>query len=326
MIYAASEDAQAVMAIDTGIVLVSHGDHLDIRLQEPKLLPAKIEGPKPSHVVPHQGRVAMFFDGDGKARLLKDEDMLKGAVAPKLFGEGPSHHGVAVARSVWVAVSTPRKLGDDWSANGVTVYGENGQKSAASPECPDLHGEAISARMVIFGCADGVLTISADGVGAKTPYPTNSGEGERIYTVDPAPGFSMFVGDFGPQALIAFSPEEGAFHRIELPEKRVAFAVDPSDGGRVMVVLADGSVRAFNTITGAELLRRDAVVTPAADLPEGARERSRLAIAGPHILVTDPLKGRAIQLSGANLSITATYDPGGKPMFAVAVGGDGVAH
>jgi hypothetical protein len=326
LIYAASAEAQAVMGIDTGIVLVSHGDHMDITVQAPKLLAAKIEGPKPSHVVSYQGRVAMFFDGDGKARLLSDEDMIKGGGAPRVFGEGPAHHGVAVARRGWVAVSTPQQTGENWSANGVTIYGETGTKQVVSPECLGLHGEAVSTRTVIFGCEDGVLTISPEGVATKVRYPESSTESERIYTIDPAPGFSMFVGDFGPKALIAFSPDDATFHRIELPEMRIAFAVDPSDGGRVVVVLSDGSVRLFNTISGAELLRRENVVTPAADLPEGARERSRLAIAGPHILVTDPAKGRAIHLRASDLSVAATHELGGKPMFAVAVGASGETH
>jgi hypothetical protein len=326
LIFAASAEAEAVFAIDTGIAFVSHGDHDDMTVSTSKLLPAKVEGPKPSHVVSYQGRVAIFFDGDGKARLLTDEDMFKGGSSPKVLGEGPAHHGVAVARRGWAAVSTPQRIGDEWSANGVTIFGEDGTKRLVSPDCPGLHGEAVSSRVVMFGCKDGVLTVSPEGVIAKIPYPADTRVDERIYTIDPAPGFAMFVGDFGPRAMIAVSPEDGAFHRIELPEKRVAFAVDPSDGGRVVVVLADGSVRVFNTISGSELLRRENVVTPAADMPEGTRERSRLAIAGPHIVVTDPAKGRVIQLSGADLSIAASYDLGGKPMFAVAVGGAGQTH
>jgi zinc transport system substrate-binding protein len=326
MVYAASAEAQAVLAIDTGIAFVSHGDHMDLIVGDPKVLPQKIDGPKPSHVVSHRGRVAMFFDGDGTARLLSDSDILKAVGAPKVFGDGPAHHGVAVPGRGWIAVSTPKKSGEEWSANGVTIYDDDGAKRAVSPECSALHGEAASSRAVVFGCEDGVLVVSSTGVADKTPYPDATGEGERMYTIDPAPGFSMFVGDFGPNALIAFSPEDRTFHKIELPEKRVAFAVDPSDGGRVVVVLSDGSVRVFNTITGAELFRRDGVVTPAADLPDGARERSRLAIAGPHILVTDPAKGRAVQLRANDLSVAAAYGLGGKPMFAVAVGGSGTAH
>lgn len=326
MIYAVSAEAKAVMAIDTGIALDSHGDHLDIKVQAPKLLPSKIEGAKPSHVVSYQGRVAMFFDGDGKARLLTDKDMLKGDVTPEVMGEGPAHHGVAVARRDWVAVTTAEKAGDIWTANGVKIFGEDGAVRAASPECPGLHGEAVSTRLVVFGCEDGVLTVAQSSDISKVPYPADAANDERIYTIDAAPGFSMFVGDFGPTALIAFSPDDRAFHRIVLPDNRIAFAVDPSDGGRVVVVLADGSVRVFNTISGAELLRRENVVTPAADMPEGTRERSRLAIAGPHFLVTDPLKGHAIQLSGADLSVAETYDLGGKPMFAIAIGGSGEQH
>lgn len=326
VVYAASPDAGAVFAIDTGISLLSHGDHMDIQVSPPKLLPTKVAGEKPSHVVAVQGRVAMFFDGDGTARLLDEGDILKGEAAERVFGEGPAHHGVAVARRDWVAVSTPQKVGENWSAYRVALYGLDGAARAVSPDCPGLHGEAASSRMTVFGCKDGVLTLSPGGAFAKVAYPEGTGETVRIYTVDPAPGFSMFVGDFGPNALIGFSPDEAAFHRIPLPEARVAFAVDPSDGGRVFVVLADGSVRIFNTITGAELARRDGVVTAAADLPEGVRERSRLAVAGPHILVTDPARGRAVQLSGGDLSVTATYDLGGKPMFAAAVGAEGVAH
>ena len=55
---------------ETGLRLEGHGDHGDLQVEAPSHLPVELRGPRPSHVVGSDGRLAVFFDGDGSASLI----------------------------------------------------------------------------------------------------------------------------------------------------------------------------------------------------------------------------------------------------------------
>jgi hypothetical protein len=81
-----------VTLLESGISVEGHGDHADLHVAAPRLLPAVLEGPRPSHVVGSDGRLGVFFDGDGTALVLaagRDAD------APRRIMAAHPHHGVA---------------------------------------------------------------------------------------------------------------------------------------------------------------------------------------------------------------------------------------
>jgi hypothetical protein len=68
-------------------------------------------------------------------------------------------------------------------ARGVRVYDRQGKPAAEIEQpCPELQGQAVTRRGVVFGCADGALLVTEkDGVfaGEKIPYPRQVGAQER---------------------------------------------------------------------------------------------------------------------------------------------------
>ena len=68
-VFAVQGDKDTVQVIASGIGLSDHGEHRDIEISDPKLLPGVIAGKKPGHVVTHGDDVAIFYDRGGKLDL-----------------------------------------------------------------------------------------------------------------------------------------------------------------------------------------------------------------------------------------------------------------
>lgn len=73
-VFAVQGKADAVSAVSTGITFEDHGDHGDIEVTAPKLTGTEITGTKPSHFVEHDGEFALFFDGEGIARIVDEKN------------------------------------------------------------------------------------------------------------------------------------------------------------------------------------------------------------------------------------------------------------
>src|SRR5690606_35853328 len=161
-VFAVQGDKNTVHAIDTGISLSDHGEHRDIEITEPKLLATVINGEKPGHVVTHGDDVAIFYDRGGRFDLLSEDDLSNGRPDIRPFDTTAPHHGVAVTMGNHLLVSVPNmdvpvKEGELPPRLGLRVLdGDGGQIGDVAP-CTGLHGEATSARLVAFGCEEGVL-------------------------------------------------------------------------------------------------------------------------------------------------------------------------
>ena len=95
-VYAVQTDANQVAAISTGITVEDHGDHGDLKLAEPALIDAVLEGERPVHFVEHDGHIAVFFDGTGTTKLVHEHDWLDGKIEGHDYSTAAPHHGVAV--------------------------------------------------------------------------------------------------------------------------------------------------------------------------------------------------------------------------------------
>jgi hypothetical protein len=326
LLYATDREAGQVFGLATGLTLTSHGDHLDLSVAAPRVTGILAEGAKPHHLAPFAGHTAIFFDGEGAAEIVVDQDVLDGTLKPARAGDGPPHHGVAVVHHTWTAVTLAGEGPDGPVAEGVRLLRPDGTTLSETRNCPALHGEAAATAFVVFGCADGLLVVQPDGRFVKHAYPQDRPAEGRVWMTEKAAGFAMTVGDFGRAHLSVFTPDTGALSIYALAVPMVALALDPESGARVFVVGDDGSVRLVDALTGAERAMRAGVVTEMADLSEGSRLRPRIAVAGGHVLVTDPAKSVAIQLAAADLSEIARYDLGFVPGSVAAVAATGEAH
>lgn len=89
-------DLNRTQILDAGTYSQGHGDHVHHHLREPALRMDGIEGNKPTHAVNHDGRTAIFNDGDGTVDLFDIADITADGLSVETLSATSAHHGVAV--------------------------------------------------------------------------------------------------------------------------------------------------------------------------------------------------------------------------------------
>lgn len=118
---------------------------------------------------------------------------------------------------------------------------------------------------------------------------------------------------------------DDAFRRIELPTRRVHFAVDPVRPKFAYVFTEDGRLHQLDVISG-KIARSLALTEPYSMDGHWSDPRPRVAVAGDAIFVTDPLKSTLHMIDAASFEKTRDIAIAGKPFNIVAVGGSGETH
>lgn len=163
--------------IDGGLWQVAHNDHFDLISSQPSLSNFSLTGSRPTHFVPHEGQVALFWDGDAASGSnasiqVFDDHAIEESEAPATIALTMPQHGVAEPRGEHLLVSLRRD--DALSSSGnfnlpdqVGVYhlhdGEYILEQTLDVNCPDLHGAAQNESHIVFGCSDGVLLVTDNG-------------------------------------------------------------------------------------------------------------------------------------------------------------------
>ena len=328
-VFAIQGDAGAVTAISTGIALNDHGDHADIAVEAPKLTGSEITGPKPSHLVEHDGKFAAFFDGDGVARVFSEKVALDGGSATKEARTAAPHHGVAVAYGSHVLLSEPNAADPTALPVGIRTVDATGAQVGEIAACPDLHGEASSGNILAFACATGLLIVIDGDSGPEIrhlPYPESLPDG-KVTTLRGGEGLQYFLGNYGPDKVVLIDPfvASDAFRLINLPTRRVHFAVDPVRAKYAYVFTEDGQLRQIDVI-GGEIVKSLKLTEPYSIDGHWNDPRPRIAVTGDQIVVTDPLEGKLRVVDAATFTKAGEIAVAGKPYDIVAVGGSGEAH
>jgi hypothetical protein len=328
-VFAVQRDGNLVSAVATGISVDDHGDHGDIEIEEPQRLDADIAGRKPVHFVDHHGDIALFFDDEGVARIVSEKAVLDGLPDVREVRTAGPHHGVAIAFGEHMLVTEPHpeKPSDELPV-GIRVLDRSGARVGDLHECPDLHGEATSGGLTAIACARGLLVARS---GKDSPqidflaYPDNLPKGKST-TLAGGRGLQYFLGNYGPSAVVLIDPEaEDAFRLIELPARRVHFAVDPERPKFAYVFTEDGRLHQIDVLSGS-ITRSLSLTEPYSMDGHWSDPRPRIAIAGDNILVTDPLKSMIRVVEAASFAKTRDIPLDGKPFNIVAVGGSGETH
>lgn len=333
-VFAAQGEADVIHAIGTGIDFSDHGEHRDLKVSEPTLLPVTFEGKRPAHVVPHGDEVVLFYDRGGKAEIVKEGALLEGKAEIRTVDTTAPHHGVAVTMGKHVLVSVPDTKAelkpDELPPRvGLRVLDENGEQVGEVNACTDLHGEATSARLVAFGCKEGVLIARPGGLdGPKLemlPYPDSLPEG---YTGTLLGGKAMqfFLGNYGEDKVVLIDPDSKEPYRlVELPTRRVDFTLDPADPQSAYILTEDGDLHVLDVIKG-EIARKGKVTEPYSKDGHWRDPRPRLAVADGKIAITDPRQSLVRLVDPETLKETGTIAVEGQPFAIVAVGGSGASH
>ncbi|MDQ1079667.1 hypothetical protein [Pseudoroseomonas cervicalis] len=313
--------AGRVDVVDLGMAAESHGDHADLTLSAPRLIARVAEGPRPSHVLGGDGRLASFFDGDGSVVVAAEGG------TSRLSANAP-HHGLAYpfrsAAGPRLMVSHTAGAGE--RPGGVVLLDEAGREIARNDDCPRLHGEAMSGRIIGLGCADGVLLLDTRTQQfRKLAYPAGSEAGRMVRTLAGGADYHLFAGDFGPDAMTILDPDAGRFAVVALPARRLAFALDPQRSDALFVLTEDGRLHRIDTLAGR--IAASAELLPRYSLEGGsAVARPRLSAAGGVLAVTDPARGRLLVLDAASLAPQREIALGGAPLNVLALSASGEQH
>ena len=329
-IFAVQGVAGVVTAISSGISVDDHGDHGDIEVAAPKLLSVEIPGKKPSHFVEHNGEIALFFDGEGVARIASEKNILQGNLELREVSTAAPHHGVAVAWGSHALLSEPNKEKPEELPVGIRVVDASGTQVGEVHACPDLHGEASSGDLLAFACATGLLVVKGENIPeiSHLPYAENLPDGKST-TLLGGKGLQYFLGNYGPDKIVLIDPatekKQDAFRLISLPARRVHFAVDPVRPKFAYVFTEDGKLNQINVIDGS-IIGSLKLTEPYSMDGHWSDPRPRVVVAGDRIVVTDPLAGKLHLVDAANFEKAGEIPVDGKPFSIVAVGGSGETH
>lgn len=323
IVYAIQSDADVVQAIDSGIVLSDHGDHADLKVNDPQLLDTAMTGKRPVHFIVHDGRIAVFYDGEGLARIYSER-----GGEPRVVETAAPHHGVAATVGDAVLVSIPHPEDPSKLPVGIRMLDESGAQIGEDHACPDLHGEAASGSLMALACATGVLLVRPDGDGQPKvehlAYGSDLPEGKST-TLLGASGLQYFVGNYGPDAIVAIDPSAVKFTRVQLPTRRVHFAMDGERPQLVYVFTEDGQLHSINALTGS--IEASLALTGPYSMEGHWRDpRPRLAVAGDEIFVTDPISGLIHVVDIGSFTKDREIKVDGMPYNIVAIGGHGEHH
>ncbi len=327
-VFAVQGAAGTVTAIDSGIRVDDHGDHADIALSQPALTGFSVTGESPSHFVEHDGHFAAFFDGEGIARVFSERMALEGEGEIAVVAANAPHHGVVVPFGDHSIVSVYNSDGEG-SVTGVQIVGGDGNPVGDVIQCAGVHGEALSGNLgAIGGCENGILLISAVGGQPKVEllaFPEGLGDG-RVSTMLGGRGLQYFLGNWDADTVSIIEPGgDDPYRLVDLPTRRVHFAVDPVRPRFAYVFTEDGTLHKLDVIAGAVTASIKLTGMYSMD-GHWSDPRPRIAAAADNVFVTDPLAGRIHIVDAETFAEKGQIALEGKPFNIVAVGGSGVVH
>lgn len=327
-VFAVQGDADRVSAIASGIALSDHGDHADLEVTAPRLLDVAVTGDKPVHFVEHDGNIALFFDGEGTAKLIDEGAWLSGDATPSNITAAAPHHGVAAQVGDFTLVSRPNAEDATALPIGVDVFDEEGSAVGDLHACPDLHGEASSGDTLAIACASGLLLVREAKAGPEIsllPYSASLPAGKST-TLLGGVAMQYWLGNYGADKVVVIDPSAAdPFRLVDLPSRRVHFAIDPVRVKYAYVFTEDGSLHRLDVVAGT-IDKSVKLTEPYSMDGEWNLPRPRLVVAGNEIAVTDPLQGVVHIIDAETLTLDRDIAVEGKPYNIVAVGGSGAAH
>ncbi|MEZ2133034.1 MULTISPECIES: zinc metallochaperone AztD [unclassified Sinorhizobium] len=333
-VFAVQTEADTVQAIKSGVTLSDHGEHRDLEMSEPELLQVAFDGKRPVHAVMHGDDVVLFYDREGKARLLSEEGILTGEAHQRTIDATAPHHGVAVPMGENMLVSVPDTKAETKPDElpprlGLRVLDASGGQIGEVEPCSALHGEAFSARLVAFGCEEGVLIARPGKQGTVQLKMLEYGEAlpkGKVTTLLGSKAMQFFLGNYGEDKIALIDPESAEPYRlVDLPTRRIDFALDPARIKNAYVLTEDGQLHVIDILNGK--IRVSATVTEPYSKDGHWRDpRPRLAVAGDEVAITDPRHGLVRMIDIDTMKEVRTIAVEGQPFSIVAVGGSGTVH
>ncbi|WIB27852.1 hypothetical protein [Curtobacterium sp. MCSS17_015] len=215
------------------------------------------------HVVVHGDRTALFADGSGDVTTFDTADLasaVEGGDLPDVdtTESEAAHHGVAIELEDGTLLTT---IGTEESRSGVRALDADGQETARSEECPDVHGEgAVADEVAVFGCTDGAL-VYRDGAFEKIDAPTEYGRTGNLFTTESS---SIAVGDYNDDPdsegylldqVALIDAAAGEYRLADMPDG-VGFTfrdIARGPGDSAVLLGSDGALHVLDEETGESL-------------------------------------------------------------------------
>lgn len=321
--------------IDGGLWREDHGEHLHDYKQGPAASSFELtSGSRPTHLVKHDGKLAIFYDGDAESgtvasvEVLTDNDITSATAALPGITYDINMHGVAEPRGEHL-LSTIRR--DDAESTSVAkilpdqvgVYhfhdGEYELEQTLELTCPDLHGAAQNHDYVAFGCSDGVLLAHQhdDEYEAEKIANIDAVGDLRIGTIYGHEDSETFIGvasghGGGPAVIVSINPAEAEMEELEwqLADGASAVSYSFSAHGEHFVVL--DSLGFLNVLeahdhdghTHWELAGQvDITEADVTTMPEGMSFSMTVAQNGQFAYVADPIAQHIVKVHLEDLEI-----------------------
>ena len=327
-----------VSIVDSGLYTEDHGDHLHDYAETPSLLSLTLNDHKPTHYTVGDSYGVVFFDGgdaaSSKVTVFSDETLGSSNTLASLDLE-TNMHGVAklVDGHLFVTYRDSSITGTTLPTMVERYHLDGGSfefEERYTETCPALHGAAVGAHSLGFGCSDGVLVIDLQEPGyptAKLANPASLAEGKRIGTLLGNHDVEELVGLAGDQMFV-IDPESETQVYLELD---LGAGVGPlvqgfSAHGEVFYVLGDdGGLRLFVPSDDWVLMG----TFPVTDAPgEGEAPAVTLSSAQDRLFVLEAGGQAVIEIDTTDGGIVRTIDLGfnASGIAWLGLAGDGHDH
>lgn len=276
--------------LDAGTWSEPHGDHSHSYTSDPVLTDVTWSAEKPGHVVPHEGRTALFDDGTGTITVLDSGEVGDAGAEVRELTTPSAHHGVAVELADGTLVVSE---GTEDARTGIRVLDAEGTEVAASAECPGVHGEAVAAdEAVVIGCEDGAV-VYAGGSIQKVAAPDAYG---RIGNQAGTEASPIVLGDYKsdpdaelerPTRVSLIDTRDASLRLVDLPSSYTFRSLARGDDGEALVLGTDGSLHVIDPEAGT-LVRSIPVIDAWEEPDEWQSPRPAVTVLDGTAYVTDP--------------------------------------
>jgi hypothetical protein len=317
-----TREEQGFQLFDLGVWASAHGDHYHYYAADPELTDVVYPAAGPGHVVPHDGRTALFDDGTGHVQIVDAHEFEEGlgAVAREYTTPSP-HHGVAVELPSGELVVS---AGTEEGRTGIRVLDAAGGEIAALDECPGLHGEAVSAdEAVTFGCADGVL-MYREGQITKIAAPDPAGATSSMSSVE---GSAVALGNYsvedsGPARVALVDTAKATERTVEIPAGYGHSSLGRLEDGTALVLGMDGSLHVID-VEAATVTASHPVIEAWEEPDDWQAPTPRLMVLGDMAYVLDATAGKLLVVDPVTGEIWKQTDLGVTPGEIAGVDGTG---
>ena len=320
--------------INGGLWREDHVDHLHDYEEEPMMSDFEMSGSRPTHVVSHDGQLAIFFDGDADSgtpagvQVVTDNAIANETADLPTLNYAVNMHGVAEPRGE-LLLSTIRR-DDAVSTSGNTVLpdqvgiyhlhdGEYELEDTLATLCPDLHGAAQNHEFVVFGCSDGILVAHQHDDHFHDEKIANIDvlSGVRVGSIYGHEEIEGFIGvasahGGGSAILVSINPEEGEMEALEW---------QPEDGASPVAYAFSHEAEHFLVLDSAGFLnvleahehdghmhweletQLDISDEDVSAMPDGMSFQMTVAQNGHFVYVSDPIAQHILQINLEDMDI-----------------------